>query len=271
MNIFSKIKNSIYNPEYYKEVLSKPFSYSFKYLLVFGLLFALVFSIISIIKLIPIANFISEKTPGITEYFPLELTITIKNGKTSTNVQEPYFIKSPQDPNNTQSDIENIIVIDTKNKFDLDTFYSYKTQILLTSDNIVLLNNGKISISSLSNIKDFTLNKEKLTSFINKIKPFFIFIFPTIFTIASYITGCMIILLKMAYLLLGALLIWLITKIKGLKIGYKKSYQLGLHLMTPAIIIVSILNLISSKFTFVFLFTIILILSTLLNLKKNIA
>ena len=288
MNIFEKIKNSIYNPKYYSEIIEKPFSYSLKYYLVFALLFALAFTVVATIRLMPIVNLLSEQATKIPDYFPQELTINIKDGKVLTNVQEPYFIKMPQDLKDNNADLdstdlkvngsnvqldttnmENIVVIDTKDKFDIDTFNSYKTFMLLTSDSIVYRNkDNQISISSLADVKDFTLNRDGVASFVAKAKPFLVILYHVI-SVLAYIFGFLAVLIKMIYLLLGALLVWLIAKIKGLKIGYGKSYQAGMHLMTSAIIITSILNAISAKFTFIFFFTLILILSAALNLRKT--
>ncbi|MCX6723581.1 MAG: DUF1189 family protein [Candidatus Staskawiczbacteria bacterium] len=274
MNIFVKIKNSIYGPKYYEEVIAKPFSYSFKYLLAFALLFALVFTIVVTVKFIPIVNNLSEQAPKMANYFPQELTITIKNGKVSTNVQEPYFIRAPkeyQSADNTsgnESNIENYIVIDTKNKFDLDTFNSYKTGVWLTADNVAYLDKNKISIIPLSSVKDFTLNRGKIADFINTLKPFIVVLYPIVF-VGAYIIGYMAVILKMIYLLFGALLIWLVAKTKGIKIGYKKSYIAGMQLMTGAIIVISILEAISFKLTFPFFFTILVIIFAVLNLNKN--
>jgi len=277
MNIFIKIKNAIYNPEYYKEVIEKPFSYSLKYLLVFALLFALVFAIVATIKFIPLANMLSEKAPQLANYFPQELTITIKDGKASTNVVEPYFIKTPQeykekgDKKLNTPEIDNLIVIDTKNKFDLDTFKSYKTFALLNEENIIYLDKeNKISITSLSKVDSFSLNREVISGFVNAAKPFFVILYPAVF-VGTYIIGYMSIILKMVYLLFGALLIWLVAKVKGIKLGYKKSYIAGMQLITGAVIITSILGAISPKLTFTFFFSILLVALALLNLKKPVS
>lgn len=272
MNIFEKIKNSIYSPKYYSEVIAKPFSYSFKYLLVFALLFALVFTIGMTIKFVPVIKMLQEKAPQLANYFPQELTVTIKDGKATTNVQEPYFIKAPQNPNdknNVQSDMENLIVINTKDKFDVDTFKSYKTFILLTADSVVYADkDNKITINSLSSIKDFKLDRGQVVSFINMAKPLLAILYPIVF-VGAYIGGFLVVLLQMVYLIFGALLIWLVAKIKGIKLGYKKSYIVGMQLMTAAIIITSVLGAISQKLTFTFLFSILLILSAALNLKRG--
>jgi hypothetical protein len=77
------------------------------------------------------------------------------------------------------------------------------------------------------------------------------------------------VLIMLVYLLFGALLVWLTAKIKGVKISYGKSYQIGMHLMTSVIIITNIFNIIPTRFIIPFLFTILLILSAVLNLRKN--
>ena len=273
MNIFVKIKNAIYNPKYYSEVVQKPFSYSFKYLLVFSLFCALVFAIFVSTSFMPMISLLYEKSPQLANYFPQELTITIKDGKASTNVQEPYFVKMPnsiKDNNSVSSeygDINNLVVINTKEKFDLDKFYSYKTLSLITSDSIVYIDKqGKVSISSLSSVKDFSLNRGVVLGFIDTVRPYLFIIYPFVF-LGIYFIGYIAIIGKMFYLLFGALLIWMVAKIKGMKVGYKKSYIVGMQLMTGPIIITSILAAISSKFTFIFLFSILLIISTVINLK----
>lgn len=271
MNIFIKIKNSIYNPKYYSEVITKPFSYSLKYYLVFALIFALAFSIVATIEFVPIVNLLSEQVTKLSEYFPEGLEITIKDGKASTNAPEPYAVEMPANLKSTEKEgVKNLIVLDTREKFNLDTFSSFDTYAILNSDSLAYVNgNGQISITSLSSVKNFTLNKGQVESFINTVKPFVVYIYPFIF-IGAYFVGFMIMVAEMIFLLFGALLIWLVAKIKGVKIGYKKSYQTGIHLITLPIIIASVVGLIPTNFTIPYLFTILLILSAALNLKKEI-
>jgi hypothetical protein len=240
------------------------------------LLFALVFTIFITIKFIPAERFLFEQSSKVANYFPEELAITIKDGNVSTNVQEPYFIKLPEDlkasVENKQSDvsnIENIAVINTKDKFDIDTFVSYKTFMLLTSDSVVYMNsNNQITINSLTSVKNFTLNRSVIVNFINKIKPLLVFLYPLVF-VGGYIVGFMSVVAYLVYLLFGALIIWLVVKVKKIDIGYKKSYQIGMHLVTSVIIINGILSMLPMKNTIPFLSTILLILLAILNLKKD--
>ena len=104
---------------------------------------------------------------------------------------------------------------------------------------------------------------------IDTLKPYFAILYPFMF-VGIYIAGYAMVMLKMVYLLFGALLIWLVAKIKGIKLGYRKSYIVGMQLVTGAIIITSVLSLISTKLTFPFFFSILLIALAFLNLKKPV-
>jgi len=277
MNIFLKIKNSIYNPKYYSEVVEKPFSYSLKYYLVFVLLIALVFSVSATIKFIPTQKFIIENFPTISSYFPQELEIKIKDGKVSTNVKEPYTVKVPdflKNPKNTNPDmpnIDNFIIIDTKNKFDLENFSLYKTAMLLTESKIIYTDSrNQITINSLNDIKDYTLNKGVIQGYMEKTRPYLAFILP-LFFIFSYIGGFIVYWAVLICLFLAALLIWCIAKIKGVALGYKKSYQLGIHLLTLPLIVALISSVFAFQISIPFFFTVLLLILAVFNIEKKVA
>lgn len=277
MNIISKIKDSIYNQEYYKEVLTKPLSYSLKYYFLFILIFSLIAGTFTFFSAVPpVKVFLNMVSSKIADYYPDELEVTIKNGKASTNVQEPYFVKLPAEINKKDAaykcgTLENIIVLDTKNKFDMGRFQSFKTPILLTEDSIVAYDdNCSIKISPLGNIQNantaYVINKSKVVYYIDKIKPWLNVIYPVIF-IFLWIGNFIILAIKLIYLLVAALLIWLVAKAKNTGIGYKKSYQLGIHLMTLPIILIFLLNI--SKIDIAFLFTGLLVIMAVFNIKNR--
>jgi len=267
MEFLKNIKNSIYNPEYYGNVLNKPFSYSLKYFLLFSFIIALLLTVHSSFSALPkIKSFLDIAGKKAVQYYPDELQITIKDGKASTNVNEPYFIKTPEDIK--INNIENLVVIDTKNVFSVAEFENYKTLLLLTNDSLIYReqNNNKMTIQSLSQIPNYTLNKQVLLSLFNKISPYLKSAYP-LFIIAMLLFFFSVLTFRLLYLLFAALLIWIIAKIKKIDIGYSKSYQLGLHLMTLAIIITQLMFLILPRVHIPFLFTIITLLMAIINLK----
>jgi hypothetical protein len=282
VNIFLKIRNSIYNPNYYTKLLEKPFSYSVKYYILFALVFALAFTVMATVQFIPAGMYLSEKVSRLSIYFPQNLVVNIKNGQAYANVKEPYFVKMPKSfidnnidgslaevKNPNMDGLENFVVIDTKNRFDIDTFRSYKTFLLLSSNNAVYINkDGQTTINSLSMIKNFTLSRQVVADFINKAEPYFIIAYP-LFFIGAFIGGFFFILSVLFYLLFGALLVWFVAKIRKIKIGYKKAYQISMHLVVLPILITSIIGFIPIKLTTTFLFTVLLVLAAMLNVTRN--
>jgi hypothetical protein len=273
MNIFTQIKNSIYGPKYYRDLLEKPFPYSLKYYSLFALLFAVVFAVVITIKFIPAERFLADQSNKLANYFPEELTINIKDGKATSNVNEPYFINLPENLKSKEGksnieNLENIIVIDTKDKFNLEAFDSYKTFALLTSDSVAYINNNQVAISSLKEVDNLSLNRQSVETVINKLKPFIVLLYPIV-ALGSYVGGFLMVAFTLIYLLLGALLVWLIAWIKGLKIGYGKAFQFGMHLLVLPIIITNLIRIFPFKIAIPFLFTLLLIVAALLNLNKK--
>lgn len=279
MEFFKNLKNSIYSPNFYQELLAKPFSYSFKYFVLLALIISLLVSIIFLFMLIPGLKIFFDNAGGkMLSYYPADLKINIKNGQVSTNVSEPYFVKMPNEikPENSNVKVnnkdmlnyENLLVIDTQNNFTVDQFTSYKTFALLTNDSVIAYDkNGNITISKIEKTVNFVLDKQAIEDFINKVKPFIKFIYPIV-AIFIFIASMFVIMLQMAYLLFGALFVWLAAKIKGVKIGYKKSYQLALHLIT-ILIVARVISMISGINNITpFLFTFLLFMLALINIKK---
>lgn len=231
------IKQSVYGPEFYKELPAKPFSFSFKYFYKLVLVLSIVLAAHSSFKIIPdINSFLKTVNSEILNNYPKELVLNIKNGEASSNVAEPYFVRLPEDLRKIESKgsfrPENFIVIDTKNKFTEETFKKYNTLFLFTKTNMAYIkDNGVISIQPLNIFSDRTIDyafaasiAEKLsflTKFIWVLGPILIFI-GFIVQFSAYLF----------YLLFGALIIWLIYKVGKIPVGYKKSYQTGLHIIT---------------------------------------
>lgn len=271
MELFKKIKNSIYNPNYYSELIEKPFSYSLKYYLVFTLLIAFLGMIILSFTAVPsIKSFLDTVGSDILNQYPNELEIVIKNGKASTNVSEPYFVAASEEWKGGE---KNIFVIDTKNPFSIEGFKNYQTECLLTQDSLACYDeNGTIKITSLAQIPNFTLNKDTVSSFFNKITPFFKLTYP-IFIIGAWLGIFTGYTFRFVYLLFAAILVWIIAKIKKVKIGYGKSYQLSMHLLTLPIIITFLFNYIIKHFvtgfSIPYFFIVLFLIMAVINLKPR--
>jgi len=229
---FANFKNSIYNPNYYKEILHKPFSYSFKYFLTFSLvvsfLMALTLSLVLLPKFTPILSNLELK---VTRNYPQGLEVKVENGQASANVPQPYFIKTPQSVRASGSQIE--------------------------KDNI---------IQSLRNIPNITINKENISTWIKSVTPFIGLFYP-LFFVGVFIGMIFYFIFQMVYLLPMSLFIWLVAKMKNIKAGYWKSYQIGMHIISPLIILFFLLSAINLNFTF--MLSLAVILMAIFNLKNE--
>lgn len=268
---FENIKKSIYSPAYYRELINKPFSFSFKYYLLFSLCFTLILTIPMSVRNIPkLKAGIDSVSSSIIDKFPEELEVKIKDGQVSTNVTEPYYFKTPKEFSDSvekeeSSKFENLLVIDTQSGTDLNKFAEYKTIILLTDKNLVYYNNEKITVQSLEKTGPITINKSEIKSFVSKINPYlnvFVSLFPALIFFVIFVG----LLAHYIYLFFGGLLILITAKIAKVDIGYWKAYQMGVHLMTLPIIVTTLVNLIPN-FQIPFLFTILLVLGSFINLK----
>lgn len=265
------IKKSIYCPEYYQELLTKPFSYSFKYYLLFSLCLVFIVTIPSSIKAVPKAKEgIKSASSFVVEKYPEELEIKIKDGKAETNVEEPYFIKIPKeglDSSEKNFKTENLLVIDTKAGTDLDKFDEYKTVLLLTGENLVYYTDEKITAQPLKEMGSITINKNEIKSFVAKATPYldaFVSLLPALILVALLLKFFVL----CVYLIFGALLIFVAAKIVKVDIQYGKAYQIGLHLMTLPILATTIEGWVPNLHV-PFLFTILLVVGSFLNLKPG--
>ena len=277
MEFFKNIQRSIYSPEFYRGLLVKPFSYSFKYFILFSLLIALVATIYLSFSLWPkVSGFLENISPAVLDYFPDELEIVIKDGVASTNVPEPYFLEIPFEvpedieirPDIHGHGIENLLVIDTRSdEATLEEFKSYNTIMLLNRKTLMHYDEDQVAVQSLAEMPDFELNKGVISSLLTKIVPYFRLVGPffIIFVFVGYFA--FVVVGRMFYLLFAALLIWIIAKVKKVNIGYKKAYQLGLHLLTASILYQVIFGLILNISSSSLLVIGLLAILTVVNLR----
>lgn len=230
MNIFTKIKNSIYNKEYYKStVLTESFGESIKYVIQVALVFALFASVFFAFLTPKILNSIKEMVSSVVVDYPEDLVVSIKNGKASVNRPEPYFVKVRKSFMGDGS-IENMMVINTTESFDSLKFKEYKTFSLLTKNEIVVIEeSGEIKILPLSNFGNIEISKswiiEKQDWLFKSLPWFMVGMFFLLYIGIFFLEF----IVAMVTLLLYALMVWLILKIKKIDVSYGRAYQVAAH------------------------------------------
>lgn len=270
MNFFRNVANSIYNPEFYRRLLTQPFSFSLTYFYSIVLSLSFIITLVFSLSVLPeMSSLLSSLGPKIISYYPQDLVVTISQGEVSINQPEPYIIRMPDEFTRT-GDLarwEHLVVIDTTDSFALDLSNPYNTYLLITKNDIVLFDEtGGIRVESFTNVPDTVIDRAYLAALMRQIEPYIAFAIPLIVVgifLALIVVGSMILI----YLLLGGLFIWALTKLKGMSIGYKKSYQLGLHAITLPALINILIALIIPMWYIHFLFTVLMLLVVAMNVQ----
>lgn len=271
--IFEIFKKSLYNPEFYREVSKGSFKDAFHYYVKITALFALVLTAALSINLIPQGvRFLREQAPLlIKEHYPQGLVVTIEKGQAHTNVAEPYIVSKKDGPSKIfeGSDFENLIVIDTQNNFNKDTFDKYKTFALLTKTELITKDTrNKTTIQDLRGIPDVVVSQENLVSLILKARGMLVYFIPTgiMAVIIALFTGYLIYLVP---LLLFALIPYLFAWVKNTPLSYADAYKMSIYAGVPGLALKTLLNMSGFFFVPAYLSFLVFGLVVILNMREN--
>jgi len=270
MKIFKQIKSSVYGPAFYRSMHEKSLGSAFKYFFSLIAIVALVCAGISLFYIPKITAFGQDAAQKIIAHYPSELEVKVAKGQASSNVPEPYFIPLPsENAKSVENSPKNLLVIDTKDSFNLSDFNSYSTAVLLSKDVLAYKDKqGKITIQSLDKFPDVTVNQAKVVewagvanAFLAKLVYFLpLAVFFGVFVM--YVVG------KLVYLLFVSLLVMLLLKTKNLPASYSQAYKMSLHAITVPIVLGLLMALVGIH-QFLFLPTIILLVVLTLNLRSS--
>ncbi len=248
MNFLETIKNSFYNPTFYQQEKDSSFRKPFWYFVKISLVAAFIITILFSIAFVPTVSsvFSPATVQKITTSFPETLTVTLKDGRASSNIKGPYAIPVPAGTGVSSQGSgssrlpahKNMIVIDTETPFMFDNFKKYDTHVLLTADYIVgEKDNGQVTVQALKGVPDLTINRAQITSWTSSILPLLKFIIPLL--LLGILIGVFIgsIVGHMIVLLILTLLVWIIQKIRKSGLSYGTLYKLGLYAFTPLILL----------------------------------
>jgi len=271
VGLLRTIRASIYSPAFYRELLGKPFSSSVKYYLALIIILAVVHAAVLSYTFVPLArSFLENLGPKVLEFYPDNLVITIDDGVASSNVEEPYRLGWPEGFETPPQfrDVGNFIVVDTRNTFELERFRGEDTMFLLSKDAIAYRTDGGVDIQILDRVPDATVDKSLVQSLVRNAEslpqiaaPFIVFLL--------FFGALLVLLSNLVYLLFGALLIWGFSYIRKTPLGYKKSYQVGIHAMTLGILLSSLAFIFYPPAGFPFGFTLLLLVVAWVNLEPE--
>jgi len=267
MNLFNKVKNSLYNPAFYNGIKEERLSRSFKYF--FGLIAILSVVIAFALGVQLSTAFSVENLRQLANFYPKELSIQIKGGVISTNVAEPYLIKgTADDAAFAQDNSQNLVVIDTKNDFSVEQFQKYDTKVLIGKNFVVTTKRtGQFEFNDVSKMPDFSLSQARILHWIDLVGKYhwaisllvFICVFVSYFWFFSF---------SLLGLLIIALIVKLLAKLKKIQISYRNAYQVSIYAFGIPLILEAIFILGGWRAPLPFFFSLIAIIIALSNLKK---
>lgn len=273
---------SLTNPSYYKDILSAKFSFSLKYLIFLLFLASLFFSFkaaIGLAKIRPkVPSFITEAKKVISEIYPDELVLTIRNKKITTNVIEPYTIDFPVDNKIPTGGYEHLLTINTR--ANIDDFRKYNSVFLLAGDYIVAPDDEGRSYKILP-LDDYLkkipdgayLNKGLYLEMVKKALPYFDYL-PRIVDLAILFLIVLSPVLvtgfslsgKLLYLLICSFFLWLLALVLKRGLSYAKVFQMSMHGLTLPILLGIFMSLFN--FSLPFISTLIFLVWMIVILKK---
>lgn len=266
MLLVTNLGQSIYGPSFYASLLQKKASSSFKYFFGFILVLSLLATIGFVFFRIPTPT-TALMTPYVEQFgdmYPADLVITIQNGQASTNSTAPIVIDFPS--NLPKEGLpQHLLVIDTSKTASIELFQTYGSILLLTKDAFMGMQKpGDIRIYPLSKMPDITFDKALIAKGVGKLKSFLPYVLPLVFVgmFVAFFIGNVFLLLG---LLLISLFIWPLARIMKVHIGYWKSYQIGLHAMTLAMVLDETLFVAARSLKFPFVFTLVTLLVVTVN------
>lgn len=267
------IQKSIYAPEYYREIPARPASHAWKYYGSLAMLLAVVMTIAASLPLIPRLNqFLKTFPDQALSYFPPELRITITDGKVGANVSEPYFINFPASSTGAAASTTlplHLLTIDTASNVTLEQFHTHNTLLWLSRDSVVVQDHdGQLKIIGLKDANGvidaphLRLRMNGLRSYVPLLTPFLVLVI-FLGMLLSFVA-------MLGYLLVDALLVYLLGKIMKQEWSYREAYHISLHAITLPLLVGSIFFLLPvSGIELPFLSTILLLVVVYVNFRRK--
>ncbi len=270
MEFLRTIRKSIYDRAFYAEAKTVPFGSALKQYSLFVLCIAFITSLTIYASFLAWSSEIRESgnlRADILSLYPDELTLTFQSGQVSSNVDEPYSIPMPKQFGTTKT--KNILVINTRGPITASDFDRYSTSAILGNDALWIYDaeKNKIEIQKLDRFskESIVVNKEKVTVWTDcalsvgqKVVMVLLVFLPLLLFVFLWMG-------YLLYLLFGAVIIWIVGKMRKVDLTYSQSYKLGLSLITLPIIYSTLAVGPLSIFRVPFGFTLILAIVAYIN------
>lgn len=276
---------SLIKPDYYKDITTAKFSFSLKYLyllLVFSSLLLGAKGAIGVARSIPkIPGFIENTKTVLSQIYPKELVLTVKDKNISTNVKEPYFISVPKEMGIPESQAKYLVAIDTS--ADIADFDKYRSLFLLSKEFVAMKDNDTgYRVQALDEIlKDVpdgaAIKKSDFDALAARLNPYYRYIYPAAYAFIVLLLTLWPLLVavlglsgRLIMLVFYSLLLFIFAKILGRKLTYKNIYQMSMHGLTVSVLISTFLVLINYNLPYISLLAFLIWMIVVVTKQKNL-
>lgn len=276
MGFWTKLKGSFFSPQQYRDVsqgrLSSAFGYYFAIVALISLTVSGVFSFIAVPA---VQEFANVTVSQVIASIPQNLSLRIKDDLASTNdpAAEPIFFQSSDtDPSKQVT----FVVLDTTRKFSYEQFKAFNAIVWIANDGVGTFkdgSSGQIQFMPYKGVKDLTITGAMVADLVAQARTYlpvlYAFFVPVLFLLSfMYHVGTLI------WLLLGALLVLLIAKGRGIALTYKQAYAISLYAVTASLLfrlfeVFIFATSIPFGFTMVFIVVVVLNLDPMLFVAKK--
>jgi Protein of unknown function (DUF1189) len=164
-----------------------------------------------------ITHFVRQDGAVLVHHVP---DISISDGRVSTNVETPYYIK---DRNGTV-----VAIIDLTGQY--TSLKNTSAKLLLTRDHLLFKNNGKMRTTDLENVKSFHMDQARAEKWLHFVRTWVAIVFFLVALVFSFIY-------RTIQALIYALIGMLFAGIMKVKLDYLTLMRLAIVAVTPAIIV----------------------------------
>lgn len=174
------------------------------------------------------------------QYYPDNLVITWDGSQLDLSPAEPIMVDWPLEIGTTAEKLPETFI-----RVDLDETNFTESSLLAVNRDTLFINDlqGNWNSTPLSVVlgsQTAELRKENLPDMIEQIRTYVRAVFSVINLAAYLVVPIILIITRLWIGLLESILAFLILKLNGAKLGFLKTFQLGLHIMVIAEIVVQV-------------------------------
>jgi len=241
-NLITEVKDSLSKSDVYQKPEANTAKTALKYIAKLILVISAIKAITLGVLFVPMMREFKDFMLTAVDKFPADLVLTLSKEELSMNKPNPYKVPAPKEEGKS-STLENLIVIDTSKTLDIPAFLSYKTAILVTKDGFISMDNknGGMKAQTFRKFPDVTISKETIAPYVGKISTFFgslSGLWIALLTVLVWVGVSVVMYVgTMLASLLGSLVVFIVTKIKGHKLPFTALYGLSVRAYTSCLLL----------------------------------